>query len=68
GPKNSLIVMGYVGWDQKELEREVAKDNMWMICPYKSELLYEVPFAERWKAAAKLLGINMDNLTGVGHA
>lgn len=68
GPKDAVIVMGYVGWDQKELEREIVKDNLWMVCPYRSELLYEVPYAERWKAAAMTLGVNMDNLTGTGHA
>lgn len=68
GPKDVLIVMGYVGWDQKELEREIVKENVWMVCPYKAELLYEVPYAERWKAAAQTLGVNMDNLTGSGHA
>ena len=68
GPKDVLIVMGYVGWDQKELEREIVKENVWMVCPYKSELLYTVPYTERWKAAAQSLGVNMDNLTGSGHA
>ncbi len=68
GPKDALIVMGYLGWDQRELEREVMKDNMWMVCPYHAELLYDIPFAERWKAAAMTLGVNMDNLTGSGHA
>lgn len=68
GPKDVLIVMGYVGWEQKELEREIVKENAWMVCPYKAELLYEVPYAERWKAAAQTLGVNMDNLTGSGHA
>lgn len=68
GPKDVLIVMGYVGWDKKELEREIVKNNTWMVCPYKAEILYEVPYAERWKAAAQTLGVNVDNLTGSGHA
>lgn len=68
GPKDVLIVMGYVGWEQRELEREIVKENAWMVCPYQAELLYEVPYAERWKAAAQTLGVNMDHLTGSGHA
>lgn len=68
GPKDLLIVMGYVGWDKRELENEIVKNNAWMICPYKAELLYEVPYAERWKAAAMSIGVNVDNLTGSGHA
>ena len=57
-----------MGWENGELEREIVKENAWIVCPYKSELLYEVPYAERWKAAAQTLGVNMDNLTGLGHA
>lgn len=68
GPKDVLIIMGYVGWDHKELEREIVKENVWMVCPYNAELLYKIPYAERWKAAAQILGVNMDNLTGLGHA
>lgn len=68
GPADVLIVMGYVGWEQRELEREIVKDNVWMVCPYNAKLLYEIPYAERWKAAALTLGVNMDNLTGSGHA
>lgn len=68
GPKDVLIVMGYVGWDKKELERDIVKNNTWMVCPYNAEILYEVPYADRWKAAALTLGVNVDNLTGSGHA
>lgn len=68
GPKDALIVLGYVGWDKRELEREIVKDDAWMVCPFKPELLYEVPFAERWKAAAMTLGVDMDHLIGGGHA
>lgn len=68
GPKDALIVLGYVGWEKHELEREIVKEDAWMVCPFKPELLYEVPFAERWKAAARTLGVDMNNITGSGHA
>lgn len=68
GPKDSLIVLGYVGWDSHELEREIAKEDIWMICAFDKKIMYEVPYAERWKAAAQTLGVDMDNVTGPGHA
>jgi len=68
GPEDAVIVLGYVGWDSKQLEQEI-KDNIWLICPFTSELLYTVPYTERWNKAGLTLGINMDQLiTGEGHA
>ena len=68
GPKDALMVLGYVGWDKSELEREIVKEDAWIVCPFNPELLYDVPFAERWKAAAMTLGVDMDSITGSGHA
>ena len=68
GPQDKLIVMGYVGWEHGELEREIIKENAWMLCPFQADLLYKIPYDQRWKAAAQTLGVNMDNLTGSGHA
>lgn len=68
GPKDALVTLGYTGWYENQLEQEV-KESAWLVCPYKSELLYEVPFNLRWEYAGSLLGIKMDNLSGViGHA
>lgn len=68
GPKDVLVTLGYAGWTENQLEREVM-DNMWLVCPYKSEILYEVPFEERWEYAGLTLGIKMNQLTSdAGHA
>ena len=68
GPKDSLVTLGYTGWEEGQLEQEV-KSGIWLICPFKSELLYEVPFNMRWDYAGSLLGIKMDQLTStIGHA
>lgn len=68
GPKDVLITLGYSSWSEKQLEKEVV-DNMWLVCPYKSELLYEVPFEQRWEYAGSLLGIKMNQLvSSAGHA
>lgn len=68
GPKDVLVTLGYSSWAGKQLEQEVM-DNMWLVCPYKSELLYEVPFEQRWDYAGSLLGIKMNQLvSSAGHA
>jgi len=68
GPKDVLVTLGYSSWAENQLEREVV-DNVWLVCPYKSEILYDVPFEQRWDYAGSTLGINMNQLvTSAGHA
>jgi len=68
GPKDVLVALGYVGWDSSQLEQEII-DNAWLVCPFKAELLYDVPFQDRWKAAALTLGVHMEQvISGSGHA
>jgi len=68
GPKDVLVALGYVAWEAEQLDREV-RDNVWLVCPYKPELLYEVPFEERWEYAGLTIGVKMDQIiSGEGHA
>lgn len=68
GPQDVLVTLGYSGWTENQLEHEVM-DNMWLVCPYKAEILYEVPFEERWEYAGLTLGIKMNQLSSdAGHA
>ncbi|PJD90482.1 MAG: YqgE/AlgH family protein [Legionella sp.] len=68
GPKDVLVTLGYAGWNEKQLEQEVM-DNTWLVCPYKAEILYEIPFELRWEYAGTTLGINMNQLvSSAGHA
>ena len=68
GPKDVLVALGYVAWGENQLDKEVA-DNAWLVCPFKPELLYDVPFEDRWECAGLTLGVKMNQLTSsVGHA
>ena len=68
GPKDVLVTLGYVSWEEQQLDEEVIQDH-WLVCPFKSELLYEVPFEKRWEYAGSLLGVRMNNIAlGSGHA
>lgn len=68
GPSDVLVTLGYVGWQEDQLDQEVI-GNSWLVCPYTPELLYDVPFEQRWDAAAKTIGVDMKQLiSSEGHA
>lgn len=68
GPKDVLVTLGYAGWETEQLEKEMM-DNYWLVCAYSPEILYEVPFEQRWEYAALSIGVHMDRLSSdVGHA
>ena len=68
GPEQALVLLGYAGWGKGQLEAEIAS-NYWLTTPAVPSLLFDVAFEQRWEAAAKLLGVDFNNLsTDVGHA
>jgi putative transcriptional regulator len=43
--------------------------NAWLTVPADERLLFEIPVAERWQAAGRLLGVNLLHLSSdAGHA
>jgi len=68
GPDASLIALGYAGWNSGQLEQEMV-DNAWLSGPANNDILFQMPSAERWQAAASLLGVDMNLLSAqAGHA
>ena len=68
GPGNSLVALGYAGWDSGQLEQEML-NNTWLTVPSTSEIIFDVPFAERWSVAAKTIGIDISKISPhAGHA
>lgn len=68
GPEDSLVALGYAGWGEGQLEREMA-ENAWLAGPMTPDLMFHTPTPLRWRAAAALLGVNLDLMSGqVGHA
>jgi putative transcriptional regulator len=66
-PDNILICLGYAAWKEGQLEQEIA-DNSWMLSDVNADILFSLPYQERWKASAKLLGVDLDRLSSdVGH-
>lgn len=68
GPKDVLVALGFAGWSEKQLDEEILA-NSWLVCPYNSELMYEVPYDKRWEYAGSILGIRINELgSQIGHA
>ncbi|MCB1827269.1 MAG: YqgE/AlgH family protein [Coxiellaceae bacterium] len=63
GPKHYIVVLGYSGWDAGQLEEEINR-NDWLITPFDPTLLFETPMEKRWQEAAKLIGIDINRLSG----
>ncbi|MCP3868966.1 MAG: YqgE/AlgH family protein [Gammaproteobacteria bacterium] len=68
GPRNTLIALGYAGWTGGQLEEELGT-NAWLNGPADEAIIFELPDEKRWEAAAGLLGIDLNLLSGeTGHA
>jgi putative transcriptional regulator len=68
GPDEHLIALGYAGWAGGQLEQELA-ENSWLTLPANSDIIFSTPADQRLGAAAALLGIDMNLISGkAGHA
>jgi len=68
GPENSLIALGCAGWDAGQLDEEMLT-NTWLSVPASPDMIFKVPFEQRWRAAAGELGVDFSQLsTDAGHA
>ena len=68
GPQEYFVVLGYAGWGAGQLESEMLH-NAWLNTPLDDQILFGTPIGERWKAATRLLGVDVSQLSGeAGHA
>jgi len=68
GPEQSLVALGYAGWGEGQLEEEMSA-NAWLSGPADSQIIFNLPSEERWQAAAQILGVDMNLMSGdAGHA
>lgn len=68
GPEHALVALGYAGWDAGQLEEEMLA-NSWLNVPATPEIVFDMPFADRWNSAARILGIDIASLPAdAGHA
>ena len=68
GPEDCIVALGYAGWAAGQLDNEMAA-NTWLSCPADEQIIFNTPTAERWKAAANLIGVDLSLLSSdAGHA
>lgn len=68
GPEEAIISLGYANWTAGQLEKEII-NNFWLACPANTDVLFKLPFTQRWNAAMELLGIDISKLSSdIGHA
>ena len=67
-PEQYLVALGCASWEPHQLEREIM-NNSWLVVPATEQILFDLPYEERWLAANQLLGIDSHNFAGqVGHS
>jgi len=59
------LCLGYAGWAPGQLEMEIEA-NSWLVAPVTSQLLFRVPFDERWQVALASIGVDPGTLVDVG--
>jgi len=62
GPGQVVVALGYAGWDAGQLEEEI-KHNAWLSVPADDSIVFDLPFEQRWAAAARLLGVDLARLS-----
>jgi putative transcriptional regulator len=68
GPKRAVVALGYAGWGAGQLESELVQ-NAWLSVPASPKIIFDTPFDQRWREAAKLLGIDLATISHqAGHA
>ncbi|WP_455201489.1 YqgE/AlgH family protein [Kaarinaea lacus] len=68
GPDQCLVALGYAGWGAGQLEQEMV-ENAWLSGPSDTRIIFDTQVERRWEEAARLLGVDINQLTGdAGHA
>lgn len=67
-PSSILVTLGYSSWEPGQLENEIL-ENAWLTAPADLNILFNVPITDRWREAAKLIGIDIQTMPSeAGHA
>lgn len=60
-PKDTLVALGYSAWEEGQLEGELL-ENVWLTTPADTNILFNTPIAERWRMAAKIMGVDIHSI------
>lgn len=65
GPDKFIFSLGYANWVAGQMEREII-NNSWLIIPANVNILFDVPFEQRWLQAMNYLGVDVSKLAYIG--
>lgn len=65
GPEQYRLSMGYAGWGEGQLDREIANGD-WLLVPADAEFVFQKPDTVKWAQAAKRFGIEISDFSGPG--
>ena len=63
GPEDYLFSLGYSGWSNGQLEREI-EDGDWLIMPADYNHIFNIPSHSKWSTAAIQFGIDINSFSG----
>lgn len=68
GPRQGMLVLGYAGWAEGQLEAEIESGS-WIVVPASKQLVFDTDNDTKWHVAASSLGFDMGHYSSsVGHA
>ena len=62
GPKNSILALGYAGWQPGQLEYEI-KQNSWVTLPVDSNFVFDDQVSNKWNEAYEMIGFDPTSLS-----
>lgn len=65
GPRRAVLVLGYAGWGEGQLEDELA-ENVWLVAEPSLDLLFDADHATKWSRALAGIGVNAAMLSAQG--
>jgi putative transcriptional regulator len=65
GPDKFIFSLGYANWVAGQIEQEIV-NNFWLTLPASPNILFDVPFEQRWLKAMNYLGVDVTKLAYMG--
>lgn len=64
-PKKAVLAVGYSGWGEGQIERELV-DNAWITTDADEALIFDTDMDSKWERAIRQLGISPESLAHSG--
>lgn len=64
GPSSRILALGYAGWTQGQLEKEL-QEHSWLVAPAANELIFSTSNTDKWSKSIESLGFDLSRLSPV---